>query len=359
MTTISTPKPASTLAFRFAQSRKPLAQIAQIAQIVSIPQMKHPSMQAPPSLWGRGFWGGGPQLPLQHARPRVQSRHPLPDRRHRSVHARRRARMAHRAQPHHVLARARPRRQQQQGVLLDARLLDHDFKHGGVALGVGVGAQYGDVGAARALPSRFKAVDDLGGGQGRLQEEMGHVQLLDDWRVIHWLGVALIAEEVPAPAFAVAFEFVLGAEAARDVLDPGPLKLVAQAGRSRQRRVRHLSVFADVRGQMQRPARAQPAGQQVDCVALNQAAALMALLEPGIGIVNVKLGHCIRPKQVGQRRFRATVNRSAIAQAALLDFGFGLVHGLAGDFEADDVAGWPSLRQVNQVVAVAEADLDD
>lgn len=267
--------------------------------------------------------------------------------------------MAHRAQLDHVLACGGPRRHHEQGVLLNGRLLDHDFKDGRIPLGVGIGAQDGDMGAVRLLPRRLKAIDDLGGGQGRLQEKVGHVQLLDDCRARRRPGIALIAEEVPAPTFAVAFDFVLCAKAPLNIMNPGRLKLVGQARRTRQRVMRHLSVFEDVGSQMQRPARAQPASQQIDRVALNQAAPLMALLEPGIGIVDVKLGHRLRLKQVGQRRFRATMNRTTVAQTALFDLGFGLRHGLAGNLEADEVAVRSRLGQVDQVVAVAEADFDD
>ena len=129
-------------------------------------------------------------------------------------------------------------------------------------LGVGIGAQDGDMGVAGLLPRRLEALDDLGGGQGRLQEEMRHVQLLEDWRMRYGRGVALVAEEVPAPAFAVTFELVLGAKAARDVIAPrasqtdwsGPAYPPAS-------RSAICAYSADVRGQMQRPALAQSAGR--------------------------------------------------------------------------------------------------
>ncbi len=123
--------------------------------------------------------------------------------------------------------------------------------------------------------------------------------------------------------------------------------------------MRHLGIIDDIRRQQQAPARRQPARQQINRSAADETPAMMPFLEPGIGVIDVKLAHRCRRQQVRQRGLGAPMDDPRVVPPQLRDLGFGFVHRLPRNLEAEDIAIGLRPRQMNQIFAIAEADLDD
>ena len=126
----------------------------------------------------------------------------------------------------------------------------------------------------------------------------------------------MINEKMPAPPFAITFALILCAKTIFQAGLPKAYQTDCSTPASRRRScLRRLSVFADVGGEEEATGRGQPARKQVNGFALDEPAAMMFLLEPGIGIVDVKFAYRLRREKVRQCRLAARVDRARVIQS--------------------------------------------
>lgn len=82
---------------------------------------------------------------------------------------------------------------------------------------------------AVSAPAGFKARHQRGGIERRVQEQVRHVQLLDDGGMGDRRTVAIVEEKVGAATLASGFGFIFAAEAPGQVSGPGRSKGIAEA----------------------------------------------------------------------------------------------------------------------------------